>query len=224
MNRVLEIKELKQKVLTANKAILRYKNIKNNSTMFIFYTGIKKPIFKWIIKYGPKVVTVKNLRVADHLLLVLVKLRMELLNSDLSYRFQLSQSAVSRIINSWLPKLAEFSEKYLIYWPEKLALRKNIPTCFKKNYNRCVSIVDCTEIFKQRPHNLNARAKTWSNYKHHNTIKYFIGCAPSGAINFISDGWGGRVSDKEITRKCGFLNLIENQDQVLADRGFTVYK
>lgn len=63
-------------------------------------------------------------------------------------------------------------------------------------------IIDCREIFIERPFNLNARAKTWSNYKHHNTIKYFIGCAPTGAINFISDGWG--------------------VDQILADRGFTV--
>jgi len=39
---------------------------------------------------------------------------------------------------------------------------------------------------------------------------------------FLSHGWGGRVSDKEITIKSGFLNWIESGDQVLADRGFTV--
>ena len=58
--------------------------------------------------------------------------------------------------------------------------------------------------------------------KNHDIIKYLVGCAPSEAVNYLSDGWGGRVSDKEITNRCGFLDLIENGDQVLADRGFTV--
>ena len=49
-----------------------------------------------------------------------------------------------------------------------------------------------------------------------------MSCAPSGSINFVCEGWGGRVSDNEVTTKCGFLKLIEYGDQVLADRGFAV--
>jgi len=39
-------------------------------------------------------------------------------------------------------------------------------------------------------------------------------------INFISKGYGGRISDKEITLQCGILDLVDPTDIYLADRGF----
>jgi hypothetical protein len=77
-------------------------------------------------------------------------------------------------------------------------------------------------VFIERPHNLTARAQTWSNYKHNNTIKYLASITPSGAVNFISKGWGGRVSNKEITLKSGYIYKLSHGDEVLADRGFLV--
>ena len=38
----------------------------------------------------------------------------------------------------------------------------------------------------------------------------------------MSPGWRGRVSDKEITIKSGFLDKLSYGDGVIADRGFTV--
>ena len=80
-------------------------------------------------------------------------------------------------------------------------------------------IIDCFEVFYERPTTLMARAQTWSNYKQHNTV---IGIAPQGVVSFISKGWGGRASDVYITENCGLLHHLLPGDLVLADRGFTI--
>jgi len=49
-----------------------------------------------------------------------------------------------------------------------------------------------------------------------------IAVSPTGSIVFISKAWGGRVSDKQITQECGFLDLIDPGDVILADRGFNI--
>jgi len=98
-----------------------------------------------------------------------------------------------------------------------------MPSVFKENFgNRVSVIIDCFEVFIERPSSLIARAMTWSNYKHHNTVKFLIGIAPQGSISFISKTWGGRVSDKYLTENCGILNKLLPNDIVLADGGFDI--
>ena len=85
-----------------------------------------------------------------------------------------------------------------------------MPTIFWKNFGRCVVIIDCFEDFLDLPSNLTARAQTWSNYKHQNTVKFLVGIAPQGAVTYISRGWGGRVSDVHLTENCGPLNNLSH--------------
>lgn len=93
--------------------------------------------------------------------------------------------------------------KPLVMWPDQEQLHKTMPMEFRKKFSKCVFIIDCFEVFMDRPKGLMARAQTWSKYKHHNTIKFLIGLSPQGSITYVSKGWGGRVSDQYLTQNCG---------------------
>ncbi len=162
-----------------------------------------------------------TLSAEDQILLVLMKLRLGLLHLDLAERFDVSSATVSKIYRLWVPTLATYLEQ-LIIWPERGVIRQSMPASFRRKFRDCICIIDCTEIFIERPKNLTARAQTWSNYKHNNTCKYLIGISPAGAVMFLSHGWGGRVSDKQITMESGFLDKVTNGDCIMADRGFLI--
>ena len=106
---------------------------------------------------------------------------------DLAYRFSIHESTVSRIFARVLGVLFD-SLKPLIIWPERDVLRKTMPMVFRTHYPKCVVIIDCFEIFIDRPTNLLAQAQTFSSYMHHHTVKYLIGVTPQRTVSFISDG------------------------------------
>ncbi len=110
----------------------------------------------------------------------------------------------------------------MLFWPDRFTVRRMLPREMLLKYPALRCTLDCTEIFIERPRNMELQALTWSDYKKHNTAKYLIAIAPNGMITFLSGGWGGRTSDKHIVVHSGFLDLIDPGDVVLADRGFTI--
>ena len=114
------------------------------------------------------------------------------------------------------------SMAFLVKWPQREELKLTLPACFRETFSSCAVIIDCFEVFIDRPSCLLARAKTWSSYKHHNTAKFLIGITPQGTVSFISEGWGGRASDKFITEHCGLLNKLIPGYLVLADKSFDI--
>ena len=100
----------------------------------------------------------------QELFLVLKRLRLALLEEDLAFRFGINQSRVSRIITKWLAVMSD-RRSFLVAWPETDQLENNAnPECFKK----CAVILDCFEVFIEKPADLVARDQTYLQYKSHN--------------------------------------------------------
>ena len=112
----------------------------------------------------------------------------------------------------------------MVRWPERETLKQTLPAVFKFHFPRLTGIMDCFEIFIDRPKNLEARAQVYSNYKKHSTVKVFIVCSPLGAVTYLSTAWGGRASDVEMVHASDFISSKYHQphDQLLADHGFTM--
>lgn len=193
-----------------------------------FYTGLPN---KQVLQSVFTLVT--NGLTADHdastkltpfqeFMCTMLKLRLNSPLQDLSYRFGISVSTVSRILLKWLTQM-DVRLQNLVFWPDREQLQKTMPICFQESFGKRVSIIiDCFEIYIERPSNLYARASTWSSYKHKNTAKVLIGISPQGVVTYVSETWGGRVSDKHLTENCGILQNLLPGDIVLADRGFDI--
>ena len=137
--------------------------------------------------------------------MVLLKLRLNLSDQDIAYRFGIHQSTVSRNFRKWIDVMY-CRLKPLILWPEREILMQTMPVVFKNTFKKCTVIIDCFEVFCERPSSLKARAQTWSNYKHHNTVKFLIGITPQCVVSHISKGWGVCASDVRIKENCGILD------------------
>lgn len=83
-------------------------------------------------------------------------------------------------------------------------------------------IIDCTEIQMQKASEPMAARCCWSEYKHRYTAKILAGVTPNGAFSYVSDAYGGRISDPQIVKHSGWLDTVEVGDKILADKGFLI--
>lgn len=77
--------------------------------------------------------------------------------------------------------------RFLVNLPDYETIQRPLPIVFKSKFSKLISIVDCFEIFIDRPKNLHARGNVYSNCKkNHSTVKVFIACNPLGSVTFLS--------------------------------------
>ena len=78
-----------------------------------------------------------------------------------------------------------------------------------------------TCLLKDQIH-FSGQAATWLDYRHHNIFKFLVGITPTGFISFLSSCYVGRANDRFITRDSRFYDLLERNDEVMADTGFQI--
>ena len=111
----------------------------------------------------------------DEFLLTLLQLRLGLLNEDVADRFDISPTKSSFTFTTWIKLLSKLL-KNLVAWLPREPIRDNLPEAFVKiGNNKCRVILDCAEVIIDRSKSLNFQAATWCDYKHHDTITYFVG-------------------------------------------------
>ena len=230
-----KIQELQQK-MKLGKTRFTINDISHSDKLVNIYTGLQNAkLFEWV--YNRILVNARNLSyyggtsiqkqrssrkldVKSTLLLVLVKVRLGLTDNDLAFRFDVSQSTVSAILNVWLPFLSREFEPF-IHWPTREENERAYPKCFEK-FPNTIGIIDCTEGAIEKPSLAKAQAQTYSTYKSKNTWKSLICITPSGTISYVSKTYGGCASDRFITETSGILNKIQPGDSIMADKGFNI--
>lgn len=167
-------------------------------------------------RFGPN----RRLQSTDEFLLTLMRLRLGLLNFDLAKRFSISESLASQIFQSWLKAMANVLGK-MVYIPDQESLIATKPERYR-HLPDLHSILDCSEVFIETPKDLYLQSATWSDYKHHNTLKFLVCVAPNSSIIFVSKAYMGRISDKALTMDCGYLDKVPQYSLLMADKGFNL--
>lgn len=236
-----EVLKLQQKLEIERFGIERFS--KDNS-MLMFYTGFMsfaifsaffdfiKPAANSMTSYyyrmsetrNPNILgRQRNMLLIDELFMFLCRLKCGLLEQDLAVRFNCHLSTVSRKIITWTNFLY-FALGGINIWPSREQIHNKMPDCFRSLYPRTRVIIDCTEIKTERPSSLVLGSQCYSAYKSAHTWKGLVGIAPHGALSFVSSLYTGSISDVEITKLCGLIDLLERGDSVMADKGFTLKK
>ena len=53
-------------------------------------------------------------------------------------------------------------------------------------------------------------------------MKALVGITPSGATVFVSELYPGSISDKEIVKRSGLLEVVQPGDEIMGDKGFLI--
>ncbi|KAL5007833.1 hypothetical protein ScPMuIL_013216 [Solemya velum] len=164
---------------------------------------------------------VTSLSIENQLFLTLIKLRQHTRNFELSWWFGISPKGVENIWITWV-NFMYYQWKEIDFWPSRDLVKFYSPSDFFSKFPTTRVIIDGTECPVMKPKPPVAQQATYSTYKNRNTIKVLVGCTPGGAVSYISDAYGGSVSDRQIVERSAMMNMCDPGDSIMSDKGFNV--
>ncbi|XP_008326716.1 uncharacterized protein LOC103391988 isoform X2 [Cynoglossus semilaevis] len=161
------------------------------------------------------------------LLLTLMRLRLDLRNQDLAYRFGVKASTVTRTVHRMVNIMSSTLVPTAVFWPSRAELRKNLPAALRASHPDCAVIIDCFTVPFEEPFAQGDQQKSVGQNAQgfgagYNLLKYLIGVAPQGVVTFVSRGVQGNISDKSLAEGCGFLCKLLPGDVVLASHNLDI--
>ena len=114
--------------------------------------------------------TPRNLNEIDELFLTMNRLRLGLLEKDLADRFKIKQTEVSEMFLTWIDRMHDCLGQ-LSFTTDRDTMEKFLPKCSKPEHEDVILIIDCMELFIEKPSQVIQQSATWSEYKRHNTGK-----------------------------------------------------
>ncbi|KAM4730879.1 uncharacterized protein FYW61_009070 [Anableps anableps] len=218
---------------SVEKMALSENAFRNDAEKVKFYTGLPNyfvlETVMWLL--APHMDGMKNMKLSkfQQLLLTLMRLRLDLRNQDLGYRFGVKVGTVARTVHRMVNIMSSTLVPTAVFWPSRAELRKNLPAALRASHPDCAVIVDCFTVPLEEPVSGGAEHEREATLPRsegmvpsYSSLKYLIGVAPQGVVTFVSRGAPGNVSDKSLAEGCGFLCKLLPGDVVLACRDLDI--
>ncbi|XP_069011156.1 uncharacterized protein [Embiotoca jacksoni] len=216
---------------SVEKMSLSENSLRNDAEKVKFYTGLPNyfvlETVMWLL--APHMDSMKNVKLSkfQQLLLTLMRLRLDLRNQDLAYRFGVKVGTVTRTVHRMVNIMSSTLVPTAVFWPSRAELRKNLPAALRASHPDCAVIIDCFTVpFEEPVSRGNQQQRVLPSYQRvgttYNVLKYLIGVAPQGVVTFVSRGVPGNVSDKSLAEGCGLLCKLLPGDVVLASRDLDI--
>ena len=106
----------------------------------------------------------RNLIEIDELFLTMNRLWLGLLEKDLAYWFNTDQTEVSKIFSTWVDRIHDCLWQ-LSFLMDRDTVKKFLPNSFKPEHEDMFLIIECTELFIEKPLQVIQQSATWSEYK-----------------------------------------------------------
>ncbi|XP_066924260.1 uncharacterized protein [Clytia hemisphaerica] len=210
-----------------------YEHIKVNQKMFQYYCGLSVEEFNLIrdclapythllCHCTDRIVSPKLIDLDTQLLIVLTICRHALDLRFMAYYLRNSETTIQRIFNGWTILSATVFNRIDLRPGHKFLVTKMPEAFVTTGHGLTDLVIDATEFKFQCATNYEVNSLMFSHYKNTQTGKALVGIAAHGMGVVFSDIYPGSISDSDITEKTDILRFVEEEHELMSDRGFSV--